>query len=255
MRTKIIATLLSISSFTIVSPALADEVEPKCSKTAVFGWQGSYPFQDFGTDASNGKDVSQNVLAVTCGNVTVDWWSSTQLTGGDYGNRGTGDEHDIELTYADSANTPAGPIRYEAYAGYFAVDLGDGLGNPKDDVIQLYGEVARPIPVKGGWKATPFVRYLHLIVMGDGNADLDFIRAGARLSGPVDVPIVGMVNVSGEAAHAFNLNKAGTVPHKNVWRGEATVAKPIGKGWTLVGGAKFTEHAGVTPLVKVVHTF
>ena len=259
MRAMLVTTLLSVTLLGsgVASSVFAEEpsAPTKCSRLMVFGGQKGYPLQDLGIDGSAGKYVTQNMLAVTCGHFTADWWSSTQLSGGTYGRRGKGDEHDFELTYVNSVNTPIGKVNYAAYAAYFALDLGKGLGSTADDYAQVYGEVSRPIAVSKSWTLSPFVRYIHNFPMTGAYHPLDWVRVGGRLNGSLFLPVVGKVATSMEVAHTTNFNSDGVVPFKEVWRGELDFAKPLGYGWTGTLGAKFTDHVGATPLVKFTRAF
>lgn len=258
MRATLVTTLLSsLVAFGSVSSAFADEssAPSKCSGLAVLGVQGGYPFQDLGFDASNSVPVMQDMLAVTCGHFTADWWSSTQLSGGDYGHRGAGDEHDLELTYANSAQTPIGTVNYSLYAAYFAIDLGKGLGNTADDVAEVYGEVSRSLAISKSWTLSPFVRYMHVFPMSSGYDSFDWVRGGVRLNGPLSLPIVGEISTSTEVAHTTNFNPNGVVQYRQVWRGEINITKQLDYGWSGTVGVKFTEHVGTTPLIQFAHAF
>lgn len=250
ISTKLVSILCTACALIFASPAFAAE-ESKCSGLAMVSVQESYPFQDLGFDASPGTAVTQNMVAVTCGKVTVDWWSSTGLTtDGTYGKRGGMDEHDIELTYTDSADTPIGKVSYSVYAAYFAIDLGKGLKGTDDDFAQFYAEVAKPINA-GTWTVTPFARYIKTVPVGSQKG-FNTLRVGGRASGPVTLPLFGEVTANSEIAHSKN---GGVIPYKSVWRGDASIAKPI--FWDVTGavGVKLTEHVGTTPYVKFTRAF
>jgi len=270
---KIISTLLlaTITAVLLSTPTAAQTIneasgprdnqtkivslpeEESCSGLVVFGFQSGYPLQDLGIDASDKKAVSQNMFLVRCGHFSIDVWTSAQLSGGTYGHRGSGDEWDLEMNYANSVETPLGKFNYEFYAAYYALDLGEGLRDSEDDYVQIYGELARTFQV-GRFQVTPFGRYIHLFAIGDFD-DLDFIRAGVRIGFPFSVPLVGNLNGYLDASHTSNLNASGVVTHQEVWRGELGVSRDLGLGWSVTLGTKFTEFVGATPLMKLTYSF
>ncbi|OGG49071.1 hypothetical protein A2678_01235 [Candidatus Kaiserbacteria bacterium RIFCSPHIGHO2_01_FULL_53_31] len=225
----------------------------RCSRLIVLGFQGSYPLQDFGFEASGNKPVNQDMFLVSCGHFSVDVWTSVELSDdGKYAERGPGDEWDLELTYDNSVETPVGKVNYEIYAAYFALDLGKGLNDISDDYFEVYGEVSKELQV-GRVGIAPFARYIHLF--GIDEIDLDFVRTGIRLDVPFTLPLVGELRGHGELAHAANLNGGGAVEHRHVWRGELDLTKELGAGWCVTVGVKLTEFARVTPIVKLAYSF
>jgi hypothetical protein len=284
MRTKLFSKILfscaAVAALTIGStPAMADEItaspsggsvvaadhsvvatpaavsKPNCSGLTVLGYQGDYPRQDVGNLAAV-DSVTQSMAAVTCGHFTLDWWVSHNLPGHADENRTllnrAGNEHDLELDYHNRLRLPlAGNLNYDLYGAWYFLNLGKGLGNLDDDIIEFYVEGSKVYQYKG-WTGGPFVRYTRLQPTSSYLQSVDLMRFGLRLDSPrIKMPLVGPLTFHAEVAQSTGLNQRGVIPYQTVSRGEFWATKHIVGCFSLGGGFKATEHTGLTPVAKV----
>lgn len=257
MHTKLISSLLlsAAAALIVATPAFADEAPTKrnCQYSATIGVRGQYNLDDFGASASNGEPVANTVLVASCGKWSFDHWTSTQLTGGGtYGSRGTGDEHDLEITYSDSVESPVGKVGVSAHIAWYMLDLGMGLGNLSDDYIQSDITVNRSVSIGRHWTITPYARYIHDFATGSGNPDYNFARFGVQVDGPVTLPILGKTTLSGELAHTWGLDGA-TDPHSSVWHGQFDLTKSLSTHLSASAGVRFTQRHDSAPTFTLTY--
>lgn len=219
---KVLLSLGLLLGVAVASPALA------CQTTVYGSGWSDYLLQDIRFNV--GESVLQGGATRTCGRHSFDVWTSYGLSGNDdYGNRGFEDEWDFTYTFADTYQSPIGPLRFEASIAYWMLaDLGDA----DDDLIGSYVQVGRPFSV-GPLAVTPYVRFTQWIGV-DLIEDQTLARPGIGLS----LPLGGDWNASGDLSQTNNL----TMGDSHL-RGSATLSYSLSETTSLWVGGKFAEDA------------
>lgn len=218
----VLSSLLLLSGVATATPALA-------CQTTVYGglWDDSL-LQDIKYNV--GEPVLQGGVTQTCGHHSFDVWTSFGLSGNnDYGNRGYEDELDLTYKFADTYESPIGPLNFEASVAYWV--LAD-FGETDDDLIGSYVQVGRPFAV-GQATVTPYVRLTQWTGMGIIE-DQTLVRPGVGLA----LPLGGDWSVSSDLSMVDNLTT-----DDSHFRGTAGISYSLSETTSLSVIGKFAEDA------------
>jgi hypothetical protein len=176
--------------------------------------------------------VSQDVLALTCGDFTYSIIPTTELSStGTYGNRGYGDEIDLSMAYDHSLKTtPIGPVDMEVgeiFQKFAPFKSADGT-------LVLYDDFARPFQLNDVVKVSPFIRIVKWVGTGSIPSDF-FVRPGLRGSATLSSEISFSVEVS-RVLHFEGPVHNGT--YSNI-----ALTRDLGHKWSASLTAQFTERA------------
>lgn len=219
-----IALALSTS---IIALFIASASHAECETTVYAEVDSAYAFPDLGIAVTEGP-VLQAGATRTCGKLSLDVWTSTDLTAkGPYGNRGGGDEIDITLTRNDTVESVVGTLEIETSAAYWI--LAD-FKRAKDDVVGIYVQVGRPVSL-GKTTVTPYARLTEWVGVGN-YPDTTLVRYGAKAS----LPLSERWNLDIDASHVSE-----NVDHLSTWGGELALTRSFEKGWSMTGTIKAAE--------------
>jgi len=188
-----------------------------------------YILQDLGIVASENPGLVTDV-AITKGPLTLDWWQRYDLSGGAYGNRGYGDEHDITLT----GDWQVGGFSLEASAAYYVLaplDKGD------TDGFQLYADVGRTFDLGGGISVAPAIRAIEFIAV---KTFPTFTLLRGRL--PISAPVPLLKNVTAILDPGVTGNLTPQVgQHDIVWRPTGSIVWKVSEALNVQFDAKATD--------------
>lgn len=209
----------------------AHAAEKACTDTVYGKVATGYVYQDLAFVASD-QLVAQGGFSRTCGVLTYDFWTSTELAGGRYGDRGYGDEIDFGAFYNKTVDTFVGPLAVELYGAYYVLPA---FARVKDDAVAGWVDVGRPFQV-GGVTLMPFLR---VFVFAGTNLSVFpaevFYRPGLRFV----VPITATLALSGDVSSSLDVTT-----DLDTDRAELVLTKVVNDRLRLNTGVKFTERTG-----------
>lgn len=223
-----IALALSASLLIIGSApsALAEE----CETTAYAGAYTGYAFQDLGIVVED-RPVLQAGATRTCGALSYDLWTSTTLSSeGPYGNRGSGDEVDVTVSWSGTVGSPVGTLEIEASGAYWL--LAD-FGRSRDDFVSASLKVGRPVEL-GAVTMMPYVQVSEWIGL-DGAYDTTLVRAGVSAS----LPLGERWTADFDLSHVDEFRD-----QTSTWRADLELTRTFRNGWSFAGSVKAAERMG-----------
>jgi len=236
MKRSVIGLFISALILSSIGLAAADD---GYGVTVVTKITSRYVLQDLGIEASKEPGVVTD-LAITRGHWTFDWWQRVDLADGEYGERGSGDEHDLTVTY----NRQFGQFSFEGSAAYFFLAP---LGGDNDGV-QLYADLGRPIALKWGISVTPAVRVIEFIGL---DAMSSFTQLRYRM--PIAVPVLKQLTI------VFDPSVTATVTrgpeHDWVFRPTASAVWQVNDALSLQLDVKDTNHTAAEIDFGLIYKF